>query len=409
MQKVTLSYNKGEINVDVPDSWSVKTVKKTAPPLTREKIRECVLNPVGSLRLRDIAIKLDTNNARVALIFEDHTRFTPLADAMEIVLEELNAAGIKDEQIFLIGASATHRAATRKDIESKLGGAVSNRLKIIEHHCRNEASLKYVGDTSFGNKIFLNKEVAESDLIVGVGGIAPHGSVQFGGGAKLLLPGVAGFETIKYNHTSIDQSLSFQGNEIRPMRRDMEEALKLVPYRFNVSGLIDHGLNLVDMVAGDPIEAHRAGMKKATALYHTTVEKCADVVFACSHPFDVDCFQSVKGILPALPFAKRRGVIIWLSACPEGIGTHQLTQIEDSYRLNMNRMLSEICEKTRVFFAAPSLKYEEVRPFLAPEIVFFDSADKAVGEAVRNSPQNADAVVLYASPLTVGVQEQGRR
>jgi len=187
------------------------------------------------------------------------------------------------------------------------------------------------------------------------------------------------------------------------MRQDMEEAARMVKYRFNVSGLVDHLGNLVELVAGDPVEAHRTGVKKAKELYYFLVGEKADVVFACSNPLDVDCFQSIKGLLPSTGFVRKGGVIFWVSACPEGIGTHQLTQLDADYNANMKKAQQEICRRHKVLFYSDALDSGEIRRYLADEIQFFNNPDRAAEALALAAGPEAVAKILYAAPFTVGV------
>jgi nickel-dependent lactate racemase len=389
----------GEIKLSLPRTWTVETIKRTGRLMENEEIYNVIANPIGSPTLSELASSVK----KVGIILEDHTRFTPLKVAFEIVLKELFHAGIEPENITLIGASATHRSTRVEEIAQKVGPESIRGIRIIEHNVLDEKMLVFLGNTSYGTPVWINSEIASCDLIIGMGGIAPHGSVQFGGGAKLLVPGIAGYETIRYNHTKIDQECTFKGDSIRLMRLDMEEAARMVNYAFNVSGFIDHQGTLVDMVAGDPIAAHREGMKKGKELYCVLVQEKADVVIACSNPLDVDCFQAIKGLLPAVEFVKTGGTILWLAECSEGIGTHMLTQMDDEYRQAMIRGMQERCMVANVIFYSNNLSNKEIYEYIAPEIIFYNDLDNAVNKLIELAPEKASVKILTASPFTVGI------
>lgn len=400
MKQYEVAYGKNNALIcELPDSWQVETIRRTYPEIGRDQVREIITHPIGSKTIRELA----AGAKKVAIILEDHTRFTPLVDAVDVLLEELEAAGVQLENALIVGACATHRITTRADIARKISPAALEKLRVVEHNVLDASAMTQIGTTSRGNAIFINSEVAACDLIIGVGGMAPHGSVRFGGGAKLLLPGVSGFDTILFNHTRIEQKVSFGGNAIRPMRQDMEEAAQMVNYAFNISGFIDHDGKLVNMVAGDPIVAHRAGMKIGEELYYASAEDKADLVIACSNPLDVDCFQAVKGLLPAVEFVKPGGTILWVSECGEGIGTHLLTQKNPVYNQAMIRGMQDRCSVARVIFHSGNLAAKDLYEFIAPEIEFYSDWDEAVKAAVSGAPENAKVKILWASPFTVGV------
>ena len=52
------------------------------------------------------------------------------------------------------------------------------------------------GTTKLGTPLKLNKHVVDADKVIIIDGITTHLFAGFGGGRKLILPGVSGFETI---------------------------------------------------------------------------------------------------------------------------------------------------------------------------------------------------------------------
>ena len=61
--------------------------------------------------------------------------------------------------------------------------------------------LRALGSLDSGLPIYTNRVVADADFKICLGGIYPHSSVGFGGGAKLIVPGVSGFATMFYFHS----------------------------------------------------------------------------------------------------------------------------------------------------------------------------------------------------------------
>ena len=399
MAKYKVAYGRKTLLVDFPERWDVRTIKISKDKISQERIRKVIVNPTGSLRIKDIAHKGDT----IAIVIEDHTRCTlPSVDVMNVILEELKMAGVRDDDVFIIGASAAHRKMVISDFEDILGVKITKRFRIVSHDLFDENILKFIGNTSFGTPVWINSEVANSDIIIGVGGIAPHGSVGFSGGAKLILPGVAGYSTILYNHTKIDQKVDVGSRAIRLMRLDMEEACRMVGMDFVIAGLIDSDLKLVDMVAGDPIEAHRKGIEKARELYQVKVGKEADIVVACSYPLDIDFFQSGKGLFTSVPFVKKGGIIVWVCSCIEGFGCHYLNTMSEVYKMNIKAAMQTVCDKATVIFSSENLKYEEIEDYLPKDVVFVQQTKKAIEKAIDLQPKGKNITILYSSPFIIG-------
>ncbi|MGI6284861.1 nickel-dependent lactate racemase [Neomoorella humiferrea] len=398
MQEHIIPYARQKVLVDLPDNWKVTNIKCTKKPLTTEDIKKKLTSPIGCSALKDIVRPNDT----VAIIIEDHTRCTPISEIISFLIEELNSSGIKDEDIVIVGATAAHRKMKQSDFNNKLGPDITRRIRVESHDPFGE--VEYFGTTSRGTPVWINKTVAEAKIKIGIGGIAPHGSVGFSGGAKLILPGVAGFTTISYNHTQIDQSVSIGTGLDRPMRLDMEEAANLVGLNFIVAGLIDMDLRLVDLVAGDPFKAHRAGAQRAKDLYEVKIENEADLVIACSYPLDLDFFQSGKGLFPAASFVKEGGVILWICGCQEGLGCHYLVQQDRVYKQGLLSAFESVCSKATVIFVSDNLEYEEIKEYLPDKIIFEKRLEKGLCKAIHMLPDTATATILYSSPYTIGVK-----
>ena len=106
-------------------------------------------------------------------------------------------AGIGDGQIRFVCALGSHGALTRPDFVKKLGEEVVSRFPVFNHNLVGNCTL--VGTTSLGTELYINSEVVGCDYKIAIGSRASR-SAGFGGGAKIILPGVASFETIRAMH-----------------------------------------------------------------------------------------------------------------------------------------------------------------------------------------------------------------
>lgn len=154
----------------------------------REAVAKALASPIGGARLRSLV----RPGARAVLIVNDVTRPTPVAEVVDLILDQLN--GVKELKVVV--ALGLHPPPSPKELEAKLGRSLFERA--VLHDPRRD--LVYLGRTDNGTEIYINRLVAEVDLRVAVGTITPHPFAGFSGGPKILLPGVAGEETIKENH-----------------------------------------------------------------------------------------------------------------------------------------------------------------------------------------------------------------
>jgi hypothetical protein len=140
---------------------------------------------------------------------------------------------------------------------------------------------------------------------------------------------VAGRATVAHNHslncTPDTFNMVGQPIERNPMRLDLEEGAGLLKAPvFIVNAVLNSALQVVQVVSGHPIAAHRAGAATSARLYGVPVPAPADVVITDSHPMDQDLRQGVKSLANTIRAVRPGGVQITLARAEEGIGVFGL-------------------------------------------------------------------------------------
>jgi nickel-dependent lactate racemase len=339
-------------------------------------------------------------------------------------LEELEQAGVGREAISLVTALALHRPMNEGELAGRVGAAALAGLGWENHHCDDLERLVFLGTTQRGTPVFFNRTVAQADLIVSVGCIEPHIIASFGGGYKNLLPGVAGRATVAHNHslncTPDTFNMVGQPIERNPMRLDLEEGAGLLKAPvFIVNAVLNSALQVVQVVSGHPIAAHRAGAATSARLYGVPVPAPADVVITDSHPMDQDLRQGVKSLANTIRAVRPGGVQITLARAEEGVGVFGLA----NRRLPLGRgalralapLLVRLVPRLKVqgmgeedrfflYFALQAMRHctlllyaptipAEVRANL-PFVEFVDSPAEAITRAHRRLSGQAEVLVF---------------
>ncbi len=117
-------------------------------------------NPIGSRPLRDVV----RGSSRVVILADDMTRLTPVDKILPAVLDEMNAAGVKDEQVTVVIALGTHRFMTDAEIVERFGDEVVKRVAIRNHDFKNPEALVDLGTTPNGTRVWINRDVCEADF-----------------------------------------------------------------------------------------------------------------------------------------------------------------------------------------------------------------------------------------------------
>mgnify|MGYP003874946041 CR=1 FL=1 len=274
--------------------------------------------PIRSDRIGDIVGPGD----KVVITAEDHTRSAPSWLMLPPLLDELNSAGVKDGDITIIFACGTHRAVRPDEAERLLGPEVLKRVKVLSHDCEAPDHV-YIGDTSFGNKVEVNKIFAEADVRILTGDVGLHYYAGYGGGRKSVLPGVSSASSIQFNHAMLLHPKARMGVlDGNPVHEDMMEAARLADVDFILNVVQNARHELVRAFAGDLEEAFLKGVELVDRIYKVPIEEKADVVVVSSggHPHDIDLYQAYKGIHAALEAVRDGGAIVAVAECPEGHG-----------------------------------------------------------------------------------------
>ncbi|MEM2921585.1 MAG: lactate racemase domain-containing protein, partial [Candidatus Bathyarchaeia archaeon] len=202
------------------------------------------------------------------------------------------------------------------------GEEAVQRLKIKNHDFKDKSKLVNMGVTALGTPIWVNKEFYEADFKIGLGGIIPH-PFGWAGGGKIVEPGICGAETT-YKVHRLGASFKIQdliGDVGNPVRREIEEVAVKAGLNIIVNAVIDAKKQLISVVAGDVVKAHREGVRQAEKLYRPRVPQRTDIAIVGSPGFgvNIDYWQAIKGVLAASCFVKEGGTIIAASPCYEGI------------------------------------------------------------------------------------------
>lgn len=284
------------------------------PAELTECLERALAGPHGSPPLAELAA-----GARSALlVIDDHTRPTPAKDLVGPLLRALTSAGIEPERIAFLIATGSHRSPWAVEVAAKLG-RYAQEYPVLIHR---EGDAVPAGRTSLGLPIHLNQHLAHYDLIIGLGSILPHRYAGWSGGAKIICPGVTGRVTNASLHMLIakDERAAL-GQAENAVRATMEEVARRARLAFIVNVIPTADGRVVDVVAGDPVLAHRQGVKRAESVFRVVVPP-ADVVLVSSYPEDSNLWQAAKACYSAARVVRPGGSIILVTPASEGLGEH---------------------------------------------------------------------------------------
>ena len=371
-------------------------------------VTESLAAPIGMPRLSEV-VKTDS---RVLIVVDDMSRPTPVHDILPPLLDELTRGGAQDSNIRFLVALGTHRRMTGNEIAAKVGSDVAARFPVLNHEWNNPASLHDYGSLD-GTHVVLNCAMRESDIVIGIGSIAPHPAAGFSGGGKIIAPGVATEEAVGEFHW---QSVHFAQKDVlgvrdNPMRERIDRIARLAGLTFIVNVVLDSRGRIVRCFSGDMVKAHREGSLCAGALYRVMVSSPqeAAIFIIDTHPLDQDLWQGVKAMCALECIAPDGAVIIVVTPCPEGVSRQHPGVLAFGYgglastsRLVQQGRLDKVTAhnivqggrlvgRTEAFMVSPGITDEDIRRLgFTP----YASAQAAFVEAARRKGKSARVIIL---------------
>ncbi len=331
LENLSLPWGKdGAISFSLPEGWKLREVLQPGGPSEipdiEDELDRAMKNPIGSPRLHEFARRGKT----ACVLIDDRTRPTPVRAVLPRVIQELNQAGVRDEDIVILISLGTHRDMTEDEIMDHVGPEIVKRIRVINHHYMDKDQIVFVGKTpTHGVPVTFNKLVVESDTVVAVGCIESHEQAGVGGGFKNFMPGVAGPEPIFFTHNAKFQkperiSSSGMPRERCRFRQAVDECGALLGPKVYIINTVLDPIRIVSVVCGDPIKAHEEGRKILEHMAAVRLEEPADVVIADAHPLDIDLRTSMKACFNGSAALKPGGIFITVSKAPEGLGDLRL-------------------------------------------------------------------------------------
>ncbi len=283
--------------------------------------------PVESPPLRDCLRPVD----KIVVIVTDNTRPCPDDRILPPLLAELEAV-VPRRNITIMVAVGLHSPLDEAGLIRKLGREIVENYRVLNHDVNRTV---YIGTTSRGTPVDINKEVVEADFRISTGFIEPHFFAGFSGGRKSIAPGVFSVRSAYSNHgyQMIEHPLAragvLKGN---PVHEDLVEQAQMARLNFIVNVLLNRNREITHVVAGHPVKAHEKGCRMEKTVAGVRVKGRVDMAVTTNSgaPLDLDLYQTCKGIDTASQITRDGGIIIIASSCSTGIGPQSFLEVHAS-------------------------------------------------------------------------------
>lgn len=322
MATFEIPYGKQHLSFEIPSQWSVDLIApKEAPALPdpAQAVKAALEAPINGERM-----ERHYSARTVAIALSDKTRYVPHALLLPPLLAEVESLGVSPQGIKLIIANGSHAPMTPDEFSKVVPPELLEKYTVISHNCDALQNLVYLGQTSQGTPVWINRHFIEAKLRITVGTIEPHQFMGFSGGAKTVAIGLGGRKTISANHAKWNDPNARPGTyATNPMRQDVEEIGRLAGIHFALNAVLNANKEVVSVLAGAPEAVMQQGIAVAQSIFSAPIPAPYDLIIATpgGPPKDLNLYQAQKALAHASLAVKEGGAVILAAACTEGIGS----------------------------------------------------------------------------------------
>ncbi|WZO98560.1 lactate racemase domain-containing protein [Isosphaeraceae bacterium EP7] len=252
--------------------------------------------------------------SKVAIVVDDPSRWTPVRQALPVLLDRIHAAGVRTDDVSISVGVGRHHAVDADSMRKRVGDAIFEAYSCQSPPVDDLSAYDDLGTTPEGIPVRVFRTVARADLRVLVGSVLPHLQAGFGGGYKLVFPGTSHRSTLIALHRG-----GLDGDTRRllggtaadnPMRHSIRAAARLLGPCASVSHLLGPP-GTVLRVASGPVDAVQDTLAaEATRRLRAPDRPEADLVIAGNNPWPGDPLMSFKVLLQHRAACRPGGVLL---------------------------------------------------------------------------------------------------
>jgi nickel-dependent lactate racemase len=383
----------------LPDKWTVShfVEAEEGGPLSsiEQMLLDALSRPVGTDPLAHLVSKA----RRIAIIVDDATRPTPVNPILKTLLSHIEAGGFEKDNITIVIALGTHEAMEKEALEARLGSNIFTRYRVIQHNAWQKDLVPVVipGDT---RELKINPEVARADLRIGISSILPHPMAGYGGGPKIVMPGVANFEFIRDHHMKhlINPRSTAGLTTGNPFHEDCMKAARAIGLDFSINCVYDQKGQIIRLIGGSLEMAFTKAIEICLAKLGHRFEEKVDVTIASAYPHSHG-HQFFKGLSTPDAVTKETGAILLVAPIVAPISTeffNSFHAIKEKSHDNSAAYIKDHLSRGMAYLPDKSIDFNMAMstPFLRPKIrVILVSPLISENEARTMGLEHANSVV----------------
>lgn len=386
------------------------------PVILKVRDPEATIDPETFRRQLDLFLDRSALDLRQpAVVVADKTRLCGYPRYLPVLTAALAGRGAAMDRLRIYIAYGTHPRQSEAESRSAYG-PIYDQYQWVHHQCDEADAFHRPGQTRRGTPVRLRRDILAASCLITFGAISHHYFAGYGGGRKLIFPGLGEKEAIYANHgLFLDRAGRCLAAGCRPgavagnpLAEDLAEVETFRSADLAIHGILDSHGRVCDLLVGrgtahfqDACARHAAHCEVRTGRYDLVLASCG------GFPKDINFIQSHKAIHNAAALVRDGGQLIVLAQCPNGIGSQTFLpwfEMQDwnaafdrlaaHYVGNGGTALAMMAKLKRIDIAMVT----EIAPALADAVGFRRWSAGQAGEMVSRH-QGPVAVVPNASLL----------
>ena len=313
--------------------------------------------------LEDVLSAPPAAGARVVIVVPDLTRPAPVRETLSRLVEALERRGVARERQALLVASGTHAAPASEALHQAWD--IPRALALHVHDALTPGVA--LGSTRAGTPVEIDERYSRADWRITLGGVSFHYFAGFGGGPKMVFPGLASRDGTAANHKltlapwppgGLARGCAPGVVSGNPVAEDIAEAAARAPAQASIHVVARSGG--WEYYAGEEGGARAREVVRARGTVGEAGAYDAVVASAGGAPTDVDVVQAHKALVHAARYARAGAPVVLFAETAGGPGSKSFArwlEIEDpdelerrarsDYDLNAQTAISfrTLCER----------------------------------------------------------------
>ncbi len=418
---VNMRYGRQGLDIELPDDANVQVLHLNPTPQLSEPAQQLdrsLYNPIGTPPLAELA----AGRSNACIVISDITRPIPTELLVSPLLEILESAGLRRDDILILVATGLHREATQAEVVEMLGPHIAANYHIESHQARDRASHVALGSTPGGIPALIDRRYAEADLHILVSLVEPHLFAGYSGGRKTICPGLAATETILGFHSPrlIEDAAAITGNiGTNPADAEAWHVARLAGGAdFTVNCTLNEQRQITGIFCGHLTEAALAAMALAERQSKIILNEPVDITITSNagYPLDLTFYQAIKAATAAAQITRPGGSIIICQENAEGIGNEEYTElmlsVDDPHQYIQHALatgenhidqwalhqLEKVLRQHRIYNYSTGIPPEQQRELFVEPV---DSVEVGLEQALSKHGPDATIAVIPEGPYVM--------